>query len=75
MARSGAGTLDLCDGSSPFDLYAMWGDGTPQNFNDLLERPACSGKNALARGGGGSRLELGIAGREKNAFYPLFTTF
>jgi hypothetical protein len=30
-------------------------------------------KKALARVGGGTRLELGIAGQEKNAFYALFT--
>jgi hypothetical protein len=37
--------------------------------------PVQAKKNALARGEGGTRIELGIAGRKKNAFYALFTTF
>jgi hypothetical protein len=49
-------------------------------FDNFIKRPACSGKKKTpARGGGGkiggTRLELGIAGLEKSAFYALFTTF
>jgi hypothetical protein len=47
----------------------------------MMSKSAFSGtkKNAGAGGGGGkiggTRLELGIAGRKKNAFYALLTTF
>jgi hypothetical protein len=45
-----------------------------------MTKPVCSGKKKYAGAGGGgkilgTRLELGIAGRKKIAFYALFTTF
>jgi hypothetical protein len=52
----------------------MWDDEISSNFNNLIKRPACSGKekSALARGEGGKiggiRLELGIAGWKKTRF-------
>jgi hypothetical protein len=57
----------------------MCNDYTLWNFDIFMKRPACSGnKKALVREGGGkiggTRLELGIAGRKKNAFYALFNT-
>jgi hypothetical protein len=41
-----------------------------------MERPVVVRRRSL-RGGkiGDTRLELGIAGRKKTAFYALFTTF
>jgi hypothetical protein len=72
-----ARTLDL---NPTFFLCAMWDDDTSLNFNNFMKRPTCSGnKKALARAGGGkiggTRLELGIAGRKKTAFYALCNTF
>jgi hypothetical protein len=73
MVSSGAQTLDLHAGNLPFFLCAMLDYDNILNFDNVIKRPACSGsKKALTRGGGGkiggTRLELGIAGREKNAF-------
>jgi hypothetical protein len=73
MDISGARTLDLRVDSAAFFLCAMWHDKISLNFDNFLFRQ--KKRRWRAEEGRGTRLELGIAGRKKNAFYALFTIF
>jgi hypothetical protein len=75
-----ARTLDLRANSSTFFVCAMWDNEIRLNFDNILTGlPVPAKKKCAGAGGrgkiGGTRLELGIAGRKKNAFYELPTTF